>query len=143
MQELDKVIWSTMRASDESYDLPEALLVMGTTESLKERVNVTRSRCGPCFQPRQWNSSRTSRVTICVGVDDGTTICIAGSVADLLGEHASLSSGIPATAWASMLFGSVNTLSSGLESETTGTYCRNQRRDWQRGCSQSWLRRNE
>lgn len=108
---------SAMRATDERYDLPGALLVMETTESPRERVNVTRSRCGPCFQPRQWNSSRTSRVTVCVGAGDGITISITSSVADPLGEHASLSSGIPATAWARILFGSVNMLSN-LESES-------------------------
>lgn len=107
-----------MRATDERYDLPETLLVTEATESPRERVKVTRSRCGPCFQPRQWNSSRTSRVTVCVGAGDGITISIAGSVADLLGEHASLSNGIPATAWARILFGSANMLSNGLESET-------------------------
>lgn len=136
--------WSAMRIKDERYNSPAALLIMETTtESPKERVNVTRSRCGPCFQPRQWTSSRTSRVTVCVGVDDGITIFIAGSVADLLGEHASLSSGIPATAWARMLFGSADTVSSDPQNETVGTHCRTQRRDWQRGCSQSWPTRNE
>ncbi len=46
-QELEKVPWSAMQAKDERYDLPEALLVMETTESPRERVKVTRSRCGP------------------------------------------------------------------------------------------------
>jgi len=114
-QELETVPWSAMRVKDERYDSPEALLVMEITESPRERVKVTRSRYSPCFQPRQWKSSRTSSVTVSVGADDGMTISIVDSVADPLREHALLSNGIPATAWARMLFASVRMLSNCFE----------------------------